>query len=126
MKIVFDTYAWVEFFEGTRKGKIVNEYLENEEVLTPSIVLLELSYRADQEGWDFKGFFNFIKSNSQVIGLNEEFILSFGEIYNKMKKKVKDISMADVVILHTAALNDAKVLTGDEHFKKTEMAIMLE
>ncbi len=45
MKIVFDTYAWVEFFEGTRKGKIVNEYLENEEVLTPSIVLLELSYR---------------------------------------------------------------------------------
>lgn len=126
MKIVFDTYAWIEFFKGTEKGKKVNIYLENEEVLTPSIVLLELSYRADQEGWDFRMFFNFIKSNSQVIGLNEELILSFGDIYNKMKKKVKNISMVDIVILHTAALNDAKVLTGDEHFKKTEMAIMLD
>jgi len=125
MKIVFDTYAWIEFFEGTEKGKVVGKYLENEEVLTPSIVLLELSYRADQERWDFKKFFSFIKSNSKVIGLNEEFILSFGGIYNQMKKKIKNISMADVVILHTATMNDAKVLTGDEHFKKTEMAIML-
>ena len=125
MKIVFDTYSWIEYFKGTQKGHVVGKYLSENSILTPSIVLLELSYRADKEGWDFKKFFAFIRNNSQVIGLNESFILSFGEVYNKAKKQAKDISMADVVVLHTALLNDAKVLTGDKHFEKTGRAIIL-
>jgi len=125
MKIVFDTYAWIEYFNATKKGVIVKKYLEDEEIITPVVVLLELGYRADQEGWDFKKFFAFIKNNSHIIGLNESFILSFGEIYNKTKKQIKNIGMADIIVLHIARINDAKILTGDEHFKKIDRAIIL-
>jgi len=50
MAIVFDTYAWIEYFSATKKGEKVKEYLENSEIITPVIVLLELSYKADKEG----------------------------------------------------------------------------
>ena len=125
MKIVFDTYSWIEYFKGSKKGHIVEKYLKENNVLTPSIVLLELGYKSDQERWDFKKFLGFIKGNSQITGLNENFILSFGEVYNKMKKQIKNISMADIIVLHTAVINDAKVLTGDEHIIKTGNAISL-
>ena len=63
--------------------------MESEEVLTPSIVLLELSYKSEKEGWDFNSFFNFIKTHSKIAGMNEQFILSFGQAYNKVKSKIK-------------------------------------
>ena len=125
MKIVFDTYAWIEFFEGTEKGRTVKKYLMEDRVLTPSIALLELSYKADREGWNFKKHLNFIRLNSEITSINEEFVLTFGRLYNKIKKQVKNISFADIIILHTAILNNAKVLTGDEHIIKTGKAIAL-
>ena len=70
MKTVFDTYAWIEFFEGTEKGKIVKKYLMENKVLTPSIVILELSYKADREGWDFKKHLNFIILHSEIFGFD--------------------------------------------------------
>lgn len=125
MKIVFDTFAWIEYFLGTKKGKVVRDYLK-EEVITPFIVLLELSYRADKEGWDLKQFLNFIKLKSRIANINEEFILDFGKLYNQTKSNVPKIGMADIIVLLTAQKENAKILTGDEHFRKISEVIFLE
>lgn len=125
MAIVFDTYAWIEYFNATKKGIIVKKYLEEEEIITPSIVLLELSYKSDKERWDFSRYFNFIKSNSKIIGINEKFILTFGKAYNNIRKQIKNIGITDIMIVHIAKMNDAKILTGDEHIIKTGRAIVL-
>ena len=71
MRVIFDTYAWIEYFKGSKQGEIVNEYLKEHEIITPSIVLLELSYRADKEGWDIKRYLSFIKIHSSIIGIND-------------------------------------------------------
>ena len=60
-----------------------------------------------------------------VAGFNDDFILKFGKVYNEAKRKVKGIGIADCIILTTAILNDAKILTGDNHFLKFKEAIML-
>ncbi len=125
MKIVFDTFAWIEYFEGNDKGIKVKNYFENNEILTPLIVLLELSYKADKENWNCKEVLDFVKHNSKIVGINEEFVLGFGKLYNVIKKKIRGIGFVDIIILHTALLNDAKVLIGDSHFSKIENAIML-
>lgn len=125
MNVVFDTYAWIEFFRGTEKGKVARRYLNQGEIITPVIVLLELSYKADKEGWDFKKYVNFIKFNSEIKGIDEDFVLTFGSLYNKSKKKVRGIGFADIIILNTAVLNNAKVLTGDKHFSKFKESIVL-
>ncbi len=125
MAVIFDTYAWVEYFNGTNKGIIVKKYLEEEEILTPIIVLLELSYKADKENWDFSKYLNFIKVNSEIVGIDEKFVLSFGNFYNKIKKQIKKIGITDVIILHTSMMKNAKILTGDEHFSKMDNVIIL-
>src|SRR3989344_8614463 len=101
MAIVFDTYAWIEYFNATKKGIVVKKYLENEEIITPVIVLLELGYKSDKEGWDFNKYLSFIKTNSKVVGINERFILTFGEAYNSIRKKVKKIGITDIIVIHT-------------------------
>lgn len=125
MKIVFDTYAWIEYFLGSEQGKIVEAYLK-EEAITPIIVLLELSYRADKEDWDFKKYLNFIKFYSGITGISEEFILDFGALYNKSKNEVSGIGLADVIVLMTAIKEKAKILTGDKHFENMPEVIMLK
>ncbi len=125
MEIVFDTYAWIEYFNGTEKGKLVEEYLKNDKIITPSIVLLELSYKAEKESWNFKKYFDFIKHKSEIVGVNEKFIFTFGKSYNQIKKDVKKIGITDIIIIHTARIYNAKILTGDEHFSKVNGVVML-
>lgn len=43
-----------------------------------------------------------------------------------MKKRIKGWGMADSIILATARVSDAKVITGDEHFKGLKEAVFLE
>lgn len=125
MGIVFDTYAWVEYFKGTEKGRVVGKYLMENKIFTPSTVLLELSYKAESEGWSFDELLRFVKHNSKIVGINESFVLRFGKLYNKIKRKVKDIGFADTIVLNIAIMSDSKVLTGDKHFSKLDNVIML-
>ncbi len=114
--MVFDTYAWIEYFLGSPLGKKVEVYLEDKdnEILTPSIVLLEISCKAAKENWDFKKISDFIKIHSRAIGPGEEVIEKCGELYSDLKKKNKRFGLVDAVILTTALKLDAKVLTDDE------------
>jgi len=126
MRVIFDTYAWIEYFKGSKQGEIVNEYLKEHEIITPSIVLLELSYRADKEGWDIKRYLSFIKIHSSIIGINDKIIIEFGRIYNKTKKEIKDMGFVDILILTISILENAKILTGDKHFRSFESTIFLQ
>ncbi|MBI2451900.1 PIN domain-containing protein [Candidatus Pacearchaeota archaeon] len=125
MKIVFDTSAWIEYFEGSSKGKTVDKYLKESEVITPSIALLELSYKADKKGWDIRKHLNFIKLKSTIAGINESFVLNFGRIYNQSKKEIRDFSLADAVILTTSKIHKAKILTEDSHFSSFDNSIII-
>ena len=41
--IVFDTYAWVEYFAGSEKGSVVKSLIDSkEEIITPTISLAEI------------------------------------------------------------------------------------
>ncbi|HIH34530.1 MAG TPA: type II toxin-antitoxin system VapC family toxin [Nanoarchaeota archaeon] len=128
MRLVFDTYAWIEYLIGSPIGKRVETYLEDKdnEIFTPSIVLLELSCKAAKEKWDFKNISDFIKMHSRAIGLGEEVIEKCGVLYTDLKKKNKRFGLVDAVIFTTSLRLDAKVLTGDEHFRGLKNAIMLK
>ena len=67
--------------------------MENNEVITPIIVLLELSYKADKEKWNYKEILDFIKIHSKIAGINEEFVLNFGQLYNKTKESIKALDL---------------------------------
>ena len=126
MRIIFDTYAWVEYFLGTEKGKKVSQILvESNELYTPSIVLLELSYKSIKEGWNYDSLFQFIKTKTAIIDLDEEVISKTGLVYWELRKQGKNASLVDATLLTTARILKAKIITGDQHFKDTDESIMI-
>jgi len=126
MKMVFDTYTWIEYFLGTQKGKTVEQYLSENDIITPTIVLIELSYKAAKEGWNFKEYFEFIKSKSLTIDIKREVIMETGKVCVEMKKKQPHFSLVDVLILTIALVERAAILTGDKDFTGLEHAIFLK
>ena len=53
MKIVIDSYAWIEHFLGSEKGCKIDNILESaDEVYTPDTVLAEVARKYVREGVD--------------------------------------------------------------------------
>ncbi|MBI4440023.1 type II toxin-antitoxin system VapC family toxin [Candidatus Woesearchaeota archaeon] len=113
---VVDSYAWVEYFMGTEKGEVVKRYIEKEICATSAITIAEISEKYKREGLRFQGDFNFILSKTKIIDVDSEIAMLSGEISCENKKKIKNWGMADSIILATARMLNARVITGDPHF----------
>jgi len=124
--IVFDSSAWIEYLNDTKNADLVDEFLEKEEIITPSIVLIELSCKAEKEGWDFPEQLKFIKSRSRIIGLTARMISECGKIYNNQRKNKPKFGIADSIVLTTAINFNARILTKDNDFRDLNEAIMLK
>lgn len=114
---VIDSYAWVEYFMGSKEGNIAKDYIENKNCATASITIAELNEKYKRENKRFDEDFDFMISKTKIIELNTEIALIAGEINHENKKKIKNWGMADSIILATARLLKVKVVTGDEHFR---------
>src|SRR6266571_2036828 len=68
----------------------------------------------------------FIRSSSQIIHIDFDRAAEAGEIDVEMKKKVRGWGLVDSIILTLARSADAKVVTGDEHFREIKEAIMIK
>ena len=134
MKIVIDTYAWVELLLGSEKGKKVMEILENaEEVYTPSIVLAETAKKFLREGNDestVAEWLDIINAASNITQIDPALSLEAAKCQLELSEKAKNFkqntpSLFDAIVLATARINQCKVLTGDEHFKDLPETIWL-
>jgi predicted nucleic acid-binding protein len=121
---VIDSYAWIEYFKGSAKGENARKYIEDESSATPTIVIAEVSGKlmretaAGRETVDGRlARLGFLKSSTTIADLTEEIALRSGEIDVERKQKVHRWGLADSLVLATARIAGAKVVTGDEHFK---------
>ena len=129
-KYVIDSYAWIEFFRGTRAGVKARRYIEEENSATPTIVIAELSRkllreieagRETPEGR--RARLEFIRASTLIVNLTEDIAILAG----KINVEGKGWGLADSIILATARKSEAKVVTGDEHFRDlVEELIMIE
>lgn len=124
-EFVIDSYAWIEFFRGTKKGEVAKTFIESGKSATSTMTIAELSEKYERESRNFKENFDFIISQSKLVNLDTEIAILAGKINCENKKKIKNWGMADAIILATANSLNAKVVTGDEHFR-TFNSIMLD
>jgi predicted nucleic acid-binding protein len=124
--VVLDSFAWIEYFNGTSAGEKVRNVLETELVVTPAIVVAELSEKHKRLNREFGPKYDFVKARTSIVPLEEELARVAGELNFERKKKVKGWGMADSIILATARRAGSRIVTGDPHFRDlTEEAIML-
>ncbi len=130
---VIDTYAWIEYIRGTAAGNAARNYIEGQKSITPTIVILEferyllkrLSEKSDtDEGYNAKR--EYLKSVSTITPLDYAISATAAKIDLEMKEKKKNWGMADSIVLATARHLNAKVVTGDEHFRGLKEAVMIK
>ncbi len=118
---VFDSFAWVEYFAGTKKGLKVKELVEDGEIIyTPAICLTEIKAKYLREGKDPEERLEFIEDRSLVLPINTEIALKAGEFKARLK-----LHTADALVYATGAVRGCEVVTGDPHFKGLDNVVMI-
>jgi predicted nucleic acid-binding protein len=124
---IIDSYAWVEYFAGSRKGMPVARVLANAKnrcfVIAPCIA--ELHDWALRRGIDFSQRYHIIRSHAQVLNLDEhEWMLAGMERYVR-RKQAKDFGLIDACIIVKQIQMRCKVVSGDKHFKYLPNVVFL-
>jgi predicted nucleic acid-binding protein len=134
VKIVVDTYTWVEIFRGSEEGRsAVNLLSKAMEVYTPSTVIAEIARKYLREGLSLKESRDRLKrisEVSQITGIDNEIALLSAEIEGELKHRARtqnlgSPSLFDAIVLGTARHLGCKVLTGDRHFVGLQDTIFL-
>ena len=126
MKYIIDSYAWIEYLDGSNKGDKVREVItENNEIFTVSLTVAEVTSRAKRKDKNVDIAYNTIIINSNIININSEMAKEAGILHAEIRKEIKDFGLADVFILLTARKLEAKIITGDPHFKNFKEAILI-
>lgn len=118
MAILLDTSAWIEFFQGTERGKLVKNVLKIEQSFTSIITFAEISNWCIKNNIEnkTKEYIEGMKTGSQILLLNEAIIIASGKINYKRKKSVNKWGMMDSFILATSLFYNLKILTKDSYF----------
>lgn len=122
---MLDSYAWIEYFSGSEQGAQVKNYLKNNNIISPTITLAEISRKYSREGFqedEIRRRLLFIVSKSLLKEITIEIALEAAKAHSELAQKAKkehlnSPSLADAIVLATARIEGVKVVTGDEHFK---------
>lgn len=127
VKLIIDTFAWIEYLNGSSRGKNVATILEDgdAEVFTPSTVVSEIISKFLRTNKEPKIAINAINILSKVVSIDQELGILAGKIHYDTKKKNKDFGMLDAFVVASARKIDAKILTGDKDFKPFKEAIFI-
>lgn len=124
---VIDSSAWIEYFTASEKGNKARPFIEHGDVITPSIVVAELSAVYESRQWPtWHEDLNFIRSKSVIIDLTLDIAVAAGVTRQRLREIYKDASLADAIICETAKKYDAPVLTCDRHFEGLQKVIFLK
>jgi len=126
-KHVVDAYAWIEYLDGSAAGQKVNDLLEeNDQTYTCAVTVAEVVSKVARTGKNAQIAFDVLVSNSQIVSIDEELSLQAGLLHSEMRRTIKDFGLADAYVLATARKLDAKILTGDPHFKAVKEAAFVK
>ncbi len=112
MKLI-DSFAWIEYLSGSRRGARVKLYIDGGEPLyTPSVCLIEVKTRYLKDGKDPADSLDFVLERSFVLPLTQEIALSAANV-----KQRYGLHTVDSLVYATGESRNIAVVTGDQHFK---------
>lgn len=122
MTVLLDSSAWLEYFFGSAKGRIVQAIVDtaDEPIVLSKINVFEVYHKILKERGkeDAERFTRFMVSRALLDDLNVDTLKFAAE-----EKKTYNLVMADAIILATAVHHDAILYTGDSDFMAVQKVI---
>lgn len=112
--ILVDTSAWIEWLIGSATGDALIRHIPAQtDWLVPTMVQLELSkWLLREVGEDRAAQVIAFTQMCRIVPLNTEIALAAAEAC-----AIHGLATADAIVLATAQVNEATILTCDKHFK---------
>ncbi len=127
MKYLIDSFAWFEYFEGTDIGNKAKEFIESDnELFSINLTISEVVSRFKRKKFDYELAYKAIITNSKVIEISPELAKKAGILHADLKEKYDNLGLVDALLITLARNLNAKILTGDQHFKEFKEAVMLK
>ncbi len=118
---VFDSWAWIEFFRGSRAGETVKAMVEGQEILfTPAICLAEVKAKYLSEGRDPAERLSFIKSRTSIVDIDAAVAEEGADL-----KIQHGLHTVDALVLASSRKAAGELVTGDKHFQGLPGVLML-
>jgi len=124
---IIDAYAWIEYLDGSSKGVKVRNVIESQanNIYTCAVTIAEIVSKFLRRKFDPEIAFNTIIATSHVIQVDHKLSLIAGKLHAKMRKHVSDFGLADAYVLACAKTNNARIVTGDPHFRSVRGVLMI-
>ena len=125
---LIDTYAWVEYFIGSKKGEQVKKIIEDENnvIFTPECCLAEIKGWAIRESMDFEELYSIIRKVSDIQCILTQDWLEAAMIRSELRKTKKGFGMIDALIIAQQKRIGCKVVSGDLHFEHLKDIIFID
>ncbi len=123
MTVLIDSWAWIEYFQGSEPGKRVRNFIEDDHELIVSSINISEVYR-----WILRFYDESIAEEKREIIRERCFIVDVDERIAIEAAKIKhqlSWGLGDSIVYATARLMEAEVLTGDPDFVGRDGVIFL-
>ncbi len=126
-KFVFDSWAWMEYLDASKKGEAIKAIIENQhnEIYSSAVSLAEVVSKCIRTSRNSDLAFQAINSLSKVVLIDEHLAAEAGRIHADFRKSIIGFGLADAFVIATAARVRGRIVTGDPHFKKVKGAMLL-
>lgn len=124
---IVDTYAWVEYFMGSKSGLKFKNLIDNEnnKFISMECCLAELKGFCLRENIDFKSMYSAIKKNSIILPVNINLWLKAAKIKHETRKNVKNFGLIDAILIAKQNELNCMVVSGDSHFKNMKKVVYI-
>jgi len=121
---LIDSWAWIEYFRGSKSGEKVRKYIEGKEKAIISTINIAEVYRWILRFYDRKiadEKIDAMKERCFVIPVDEEIAVMAAKIKHEEK-----MGLGDAIIYATARKENAILLTGDSNFSNKKNVIFIQ
>ncbi len=128
MLYLIDSHAWIEYFIGSAKGRILRRLFLNRkhEFATLSCCIGEIRGWSLREDKDFEELYSLIRSNSSSLPVSEEEWIAAAEERHKQRKVEKGFGLIDAAILIKQKQLRCGIVSGDRHFRHLGKVVFLK
>jgi len=125
---IADSYAWIEYFIGSKKGEILKKLFldEKNKFLTVECCLAEIKGWCLRENQDFEKLIKIIKSNSNILSIIEYDWIDAAKEKFEQRKLQKTFGLIDAMILTKQKELNCKIISCDKHFKNLSSVIFMD
>lgn len=113
---VVDSSAWIEYFDGSEKGKKLKLIIETQRLSTSSIAIAEIVDVSIRRRRTHAAEIQFIENRSTMLLPGPGLCMLAGQLKSEHRKKHPKFGLIDAIHLATAIQQKATLLTTDTDF----------